>query len=70
MYELKKMEKYLRVNLLGPGPRLMKKEFSGPRSHKSWETLLYMFRTNICLSSKSYFCTRSTQYSAIHLWGV
>ena len=28
------MEKYLRVNLLGPGPRLMKKEFNGPRSHK------------------------------------
>jgi len=26
---LKKMEKYLRVNLLGPGPRLMKKEFTG-----------------------------------------
>ena len=26
MYELKKMERYLRVNLLGPGPRLMKKE--------------------------------------------
>jgi len=34
MYELKKMERYLRVNLLGPGPRLMKKEFTGPRSHK------------------------------------
>ena len=32
MYELKKMERYLRVNLLGPGPRLMKKEFTGPRS--------------------------------------
>jgi hypothetical protein len=31
---LKKLEKYLRVNLLGPGPRLMKKEFTGPRSHK------------------------------------
>jgi len=30
----KKMERYLRVNLLGPGPRLMKKEFTGPRSHK------------------------------------
>jgi len=32
MYELKKMEKYvyLRVNLLGLGPRLMKKEFTGP----------------------------------------
>ena len=25
MYEIKKMEKYLRVNLLGPDPRLMKK---------------------------------------------
>ena len=28
MYELKKMERYLRVNLLGPDPRLMKKEFT------------------------------------------
>ena len=44
MYELKKMESYLRVNLLGPGPRLMKKEFTGPRSHKRWETLLEMLR--------------------------
>jgi len=34
MYELKKMERFLRVNLLGPGPRLMKKEFTGPRSRK------------------------------------
>jgi len=42
MYELKKMERYLPVNLLGPGPRLMKKEFTGPRSHKSWETLCYI----------------------------
>jgi len=39
MYELKKMERYLGVNLLGPGHRLMKKEFTGPRSHKGWETL-------------------------------
>ena len=30
----KKMERYLRVNLLGPGPHLMKREFTGPRSHK------------------------------------
>jgi len=30
----KKLEMYLRVNLLGPGPRLIKKEFTGPRSHK------------------------------------
>jgi len=36
------MERYLRVNLLGPGPRLIKKkEFTGPRSHKGSETLLY-----------------------------
>ena len=41
MYELKKMESYLRVNLLGLGSRLMKKEFIGPRSHKGWETLSY-----------------------------
>jgi len=35
MYELKKkLERYVRVNLLGPGPRLMKKEFTGLRSHK------------------------------------
>jgi hypothetical protein len=34
MYEHKKMERYLRVNLLEPGPRLMKKEFTGPRSHE------------------------------------
>ena len=25
MYELKKLERYLRVNLLGPGPRLVKR---------------------------------------------
>ena len=42
MYELKKMERYLRVNLLGPGPRLVKKEFTGPRIHKYWETLHWM----------------------------
>ena len=33
------MESYLRVNLLGPGTRLMEKEFTGPRSHKGSETL-------------------------------
>ena len=55
MYELKKMKRYLRVNLLGPGLRLMKKEFTGPRSHKGWESLLYMFQTifpSIIRSSK------------------
>jgi hypothetical protein len=34
MYELKKLERYLRVNLLGPGPRLTKKEFTGLRFQK------------------------------------
>ena len=34
-YELKKkLEMYLRVNLLGPGPHLMKKELTGPRFHE------------------------------------
>ena len=33
------MERYLRVNLLGPGPRLMKKKFTGPQSDKGWVTL-------------------------------
>jgi hypothetical protein len=37
---LKKLERYLQVNLLGPGPRFMKKEFTRPRSDKDWETLL------------------------------
>jgi len=50
MYELKKMERYLRVNLLGPGPRLMQKEFTGPRSHKGWETLPYVALTYVHLS--------------------
>jgi hypothetical protein len=36
-----KLKRYLRVNLLGPGPRLIKKEFTGPRSRKGWETLVY-----------------------------
>ena len=43
MYELKKMESYLEVNPLGPGPRLVKKEFTGPRSHRGWETPLWAF---------------------------
>jgi len=42
MYELKKkLERYLRVNLLGPDPRLINKEFTGLRSRNGWETLFY-----------------------------
>jgi len=29
MYELKEMERYLRVNLLGPGPPFIKKNLPG-----------------------------------------
>jgi len=53
MYELKKkkLERYWRVNLLGLGPRLMKKEFTGPRSQKGWETLAYRIHTGCHHSS-------------------
>jgi hypothetical protein len=34
------MESYLRVNLLGPGTSSYKKLYTGPRSHKGWETLV------------------------------
>jgi len=44
MYELKKI-----VNLLGPGPRLIKKEFTGPRSHNGWETLPYYLLNRNCI---------------------
>ena len=37
----KKIVRYVRVNLLGQGPRLIKKEFTGPRSLEGWKTLLY-----------------------------
>ena len=37
--KLKKLERHLRVNLFGPGPRLVKKEFTGPRSDKGLEAL-------------------------------
>jgi len=39
-----------RVNLVGPGPRLMKKEFTVLRSHKGWETLLYIESRVISIS--------------------
>jgi len=40
MYEFRKIGKVLRVNLLGPGSRPKNKEFTGPQSHKDWETLM------------------------------
>jgi hypothetical protein len=45
MYELrKKLESYLRVNLLGPGPSCYKKLFTGPRSHKGWGNIDLNFK--------------------------
>ena len=37
---LKKLERYLRVNLLAPGHRIIEKEFTGPRSHSVCERLI------------------------------
>jgi len=38
----KKIGKVLTNKSLGPGPRLMKVEFTGPQSQKGWETLAYI----------------------------
>jgi len=43
----KKMGRYLRVSLLGPDPRLIKKEFTGPRSHERWETLVRLYTSRL-----------------------
>jgi len=40
MYELKKNGKVFSSKSVGSSPRLMIKEFTGPRSHKGWETLV------------------------------
>jgi len=34
------MERYLRVNLLGPGLVFWKNKFTWPRSHNGWETVV------------------------------
>ena len=65
MYELKKkLERHLRVNLLGPGPCLMKKEFTGPRSHKfekHWSKLSYNENSvYICSSCSVVRCLTKT----------
>jgi hypothetical protein len=56
--DFKKIERYLRVNLLGPGPRLLKKEFTGPRSHKGLETPLYRLTDVTRKSSFSFELTK------------
>ena len=61
----KKMERYLRVNLLGPGPRLMKNVFTGPRSHKGWETLPY---TTQCSHQVPTTAIECSYCSAVHIF--
>jgi len=40
MYELKKIiGKVFTSEFVGTGPSFYKKEFTGPRSHRGWETL-------------------------------
>jgi hypothetical protein len=45
---LKKIGKVFRSKFVG-GPRLIKKEFTGPRSHKGGETLLCTVLELLCL---------------------
>jgi hypothetical protein len=43
MYELKELEMYWRINLLGPGPHLLKKELTGrvlTKIEKNWSSAL------------------------------
>jgi len=60
MYELKKMEMYLRINLLGPGPRLMKKGFRAAVSQRLRNTglrvqcLWYAVAHPLCTQTKDY----------------
>jgi len=42
---LKKIGKVFRSKFVGTGPSFCKKEFTGPRSHKGWETLGYTILT-------------------------
>ena len=49
MYEIKKMERYIRVNMLGPGPRLMKKKLPGrglTNVEEHWYTVCPFYRVS------------------------
>jgi len=55
----KKVERYLRVNLLGPGPRLMKKELTAcglTKVEKNWcrvfvEVMVYLLYEDVIFCS-------------------
>lgn len=40
--------RYQVLSSIIPGPRLVKKTISGPRSHEGWELLLYAVRSRSC----------------------
>jgi hypothetical protein len=62
------LERYLRVNLLESGPLLMKKEFTGPRSHKVCETLVYTTLTSVsCNGAEVPEVLRSADISQLFL---
>ena len=62
------MDRYLWVNLLGPGPRLMKKEFTGPRSHRGWKTLMYSTMVTFPPSLTSIISLKEwLEYAVVHL---
>ena len=63
MYELKKMEKYLRVNLLRLGPRLMKKIINRTALSQSLRSTALVFRErtrNLVKSDLVYLQMRPT----------
>jgi len=64
MYELKNMERYLRVNLLGPGPRLVGKEFTGPWSDKVREALICPVQTARFLVQTARFPVQTARFPA------
>ena len=55
----KKLDRYLRVYLLEPGPPLMKREFTGPRPHKGWEHCHKPQQISLVPSINTYYKFRS-----------
>jgi len=65
------MASYLRVNLLGPGPRLMKKEFTGTRSRKfekHWYRDLHRWRASWSHVLRKFHLERRIRSSVALLW--
>jgi len=56
---LKKTERYLRVNLLGPGPRLMKRTYRAAVSHTLRNTALEYIHSQYQLFKRDLFVRNS-----------